>query len=179
MARRFEDCQGATMPTLEHLVEGFELLFQNLLDPEFAKTMGFQHWSEQEIDPLVRTYLLGRYEKQVRCQVKTPLPGSNSGFGRLDFVVGSVGIELACRREADGKALLGRYINKTEVVKLLKHNGLALLVLFDFSKSPYSKDDLNGYREWSLGKGNHKVSPFNVVYFAKGQSRIEMNVRVQ
>lgn len=50
--------------------------------------------------------------------------------------------------------------------KLMKYDGKALLVLFDFSTTPYSKAQIEAFRDWpSLGKGNHKKSAFNVAYF--------------
>lgn len=57
-------------------------------------------------------------------------------------------------------------VNSTEIKKLMKHDGLAALVLFDFSKTPYTEDQIESFRNWpSLGKGNHKKSAFNVAYF--------------
>jgi len=57
-------------------------------------------------------------------------------------------------------------VNTTEIKKLMKHEGLSLLVLFDFSKIPYTEEQIERFREWpSLGQGNHKKSAFNVAYF--------------
>jgi hypothetical protein len=48
----------------------------------------------------------------------------------------------------------------------MKHDGLALLILFDFSKNPYTEEQIERFRDWpSLGKGNHAKSAFNVAYF--------------
>lgn len=49
---------------------------------------------------------------------------------------------------------------------MMKHDGKALLVLFDFSDTPYSEGQIESFRNWpSLGRGNHRKSAFNVVYF--------------
>lgn len=59
-------------------------------------------------------------------------------------------------------------INETEMKKLLKYKGKSLLVLFDFSKKPFSSDDLEVFREHpSVGQGNHKKSPYQISYFFK------------
>lgn len=54
----------------------------------------------------------------------------------------------------------------------MKYDGLAVLVLFDFSKTPYTEDQIESFRDWpSLGKGNHKKSAFNVAYFFLAKQR--------
>jgi len=54
----------------------------------------------------------------------------------------------------------------------MKYDGLAVLVLFDFSKTPYTEDQIESFRDWpSLGKGNHKKSAFNVAYFYLAKQR--------
>ena len=67
----------------------------------------------------------------------------------------------------------------------MKHDGLSLLVLLDFSDSPASDQDIGRFRDWpSLGKGNHRKSAFNVAYFYKAPRKqfalgcITKNIRV-
>ncbi|MEB8235148.1 hypothetical protein [Raoultella ornithinolytica] len=76
-------------------------------------------------------------------------------------------------------------VNSTEVKKLMKHDGKALLVLFDFSDTPYSEEQIESFRNWpSLGRGNHRKSAFNVVYFFVEKRRplalgkITKNIRI-
>ena len=152
--------------TLTQVVEAFDLLFYSLNQRDFKKTMGFEHWSEQELLPIVRAFLLGYFGESIVPEAKAKLPGALSGYGRVDFVIGNVAIEFAVRRASEGKTPLSKRVNEDEVKKLLKHEGLALLVLFDFSGKSLSEDDLEVFRELpSLGRGNHKVSAFNVAYF--------------
>lgn len=67
----------------------------------------------------------------------------------------------------------------------VKHDGKALLVLFDFSDTPYSEEQIESFRNWpSLGRGNHRKSAFNVVYFFVEKRRplalgkITKNIRI-
>lgn len=67
----------------------------------------------------------------------------------------------------------------------MKHDGKALLVLFDFSDTPYSEEQIESFRNWpSLGRGNHRKSAFNVVYFFVEKRRplalgkITKNIRI-
>ena len=43
--------------------------------------------------------------------------------------------------------------------------GPALLVLFDFSSTPFERREIEEFRNWpSLGRGRHRRSGFNVSY---------------
>lgn len=58
----------------------------------------------------------------------------------------------------------------TEVRKLLRYDGLAILALFDFAAEPVDIDDLERqYRDWrslcGIGSGKHNLCAFNVRYF--------------
>lgn len=152
--------------TVSEVVEAFDLLFSSIRSRAFAKTLRLHEFSEQELLPLVRTFLLGYFGESLVPEAKAKLPGSLSGSGRIDFLVDNVAVEFAVRRPNACKSTLSATVNSSEVKKLMKHDGLAVLVLFDFSKSPYTEDDIESFRDWpSLGKGNHKKSAFNVAYF--------------
>ena len=63
---------------------------------------------------------------------------------------------------------LSATVNSTEVKKLMKHNGLAVLILFDFSKTPYSEDQIESFRDWpSLGMTAEKIGKHYI--FSIGQ----------
>ena len=47
--------------TVKDIVEAFELLFSSLHRKEFTKTLQLNKWGEQDLLPLVRTYLLGYF----------------------------------------------------------------------------------------------------------------------
>ncbi|ROO26090.1 hypothetical protein [Salinisphaera japonica] len=152
--------------TVKEVVEAFDLLFSSLHRKDFTKTLKLNEYGERELLPLVRTYLLGYFGESLIPEAKSSLPGSLSGNGYIDFVIANVAVELAVRKPTAAKSNVSATVNATEVKKLMKHDGLALLVLFDFSKAPYSEDQIENFREWpSLGKGNHKKSSFNVAYF--------------
>ena len=152
--------------TVNEVVEAFDLLFNSLIDKKFTKTLRLNEWGEQELLPLVRTYLLGYFGDSIVPEAKSKLPGTLTGYGFIDFVIDNIAIELAVRKPTASKSNVSATVNTTEIKKLMKHDGLAVLVLFDFSKTPYTEEQIERFREWpSLGKGNHKKSPFNVAYF--------------
>jgi hypothetical protein len=152
--------------TVTEVVEAFDLLFNSLHRKEFKKTLRLNEWGEQELLPLVRTFLLGYFGESLVPEAKSKLPGSLSGHGYIDFVIDNVAVEFAVRKPTAAKSNVSASVNVTEIKKLMKHDDLALLVLFDFSKTPYTEEQIERFREWpSLGKGNHKKSAFNVAYF--------------
>lgn len=170
--------------TIAQVIDAFDLLYENIHDRSFRKTLQLDTWSERELLPLVRSFLLG-YFKTCSPEVRVRLPGSTSGYGYVDFKIGPVAVELAVRRPGYRKAALSAAFNTTEIKKLMMHSGPSLLVLYDFSRHPFSDDDLARYRDYpSLGKGKFKKSGFNLVYFhlQSGRGRDHdytcMNVRV-
>ena len=152
--------------TVTNIVDAFGLLYDALRDRSFSKTLRLHERSESELLPLVRTFLLGYFGESIVPEARTVLPGSLSGYGRLDFLIGNVAVELAVRRPSASASSLSSYVNSGEVKKLMKHNGLAVLVLFDFSDTPYDEEGIESFRDWpSLGRGNHTKSAFNVAYY--------------
>lgn len=154
--------------TIKEVVEAFDLLFSSMHRREFCKTLRLVDFTEREIQPLVRTFLLGYFGESLVPEAKAKLPGSLSGLGRIDYMIENVAVELAVRNKGKAKSKISSSVNTTEVKKLMKHDGLSLLVLFDFSDDPAHESDIESFRQWpSLGKGNHKKSAFNVAYFYK------------
>lgn len=155
---------------VKEVIEAFELLFDGLHDRDFRKTLSLTKYRERDLNPLVRTFLLG-YFGAVSPEVRSALPGSLTGEGSIDYVIGDVAVEFAVRRPHDARLNLSAVTNATEVKKLTKWRGKSLLVLFDFSRDPFERVDLERYREWpSLGKGSHKKNAFTVAYFNRGTS---------
>ena len=143
------------------VIGAFEILYESLFDRGFRKTYGFHEFGERELLPLVRVFLLGWFGG-VTPELQSKLAGGLTGKGRIDFLVGDVAVEFAVRRPRDRKATLSQVTNATEMKKLMQFDGRAVLILFDFSASPFNREDLTRYRDWpSLGKGNHKRSAFN------------------
>tara|TARA_R110000868_G_scaffold84997_4_gene239418 strand:+ start:174 stop:701 length:528 start_codon:yes stop_codon:yes gene_type:complete len=170
--------------TKKEVVEAFSLLYEAIHNKSFRKSLYLNEWTEQELLPLVRTFLLGYFGESLVPEAAVALPGALSGKGRLDFLIGNVAVEFAVRNETRSRANLSATVNSTEVKKLMKHPGLAVLILFDFRNEPLSENDIENFREWpSLGKGNHNKSPFNVAYFHRKTrstktTLIEKNIRV-
>lgn len=170
--------------TVKAVRKAFGLLYESILDRNFRKTLDLNKWSESELSPLVRTFLLGYFghwypEEWVR------LPSAPSEWGRIDFQIGDVAVEFAVRRPGDRKGPLSAKVNQTEMIKLLTYDGPALLVLFDFSQHPFDETDIERFRDYpSLGRGNFKRSAFNVAYFHIESARpltcgcISKNIRI-
>ena len=152
--------------TITEITDCFEYFFSSLYRREFVKTLRLNECSERELLPLVRCYLLGWFADNVSSEVKSKLPGTVSGHGYIDFVIDDVAVEFAVRKPTAARSNVSATVNSTEVKKLMKHEGKALLVLFDFSDTPYSEEQIESFRNWpTLGRGNHRKSAFNVVYF--------------
>jgi hypothetical protein len=111
------------------------------------------------------------------------MPGKSSP--RIDFLIGNTAVEFAVRRPWQSKAPLSDRVNSDEIKKLMLHDGLSVLILYDFSRYPLEEEDIERFREWpSLGKGNFRKSAFNVSYhFIKSPNplvvgNIRKNIRV-
>ncbi|WP_145931730.1 hypothetical protein [Yersinia bercovieri] len=171
--------------TITSVTNSFEYFFHSLYRTEFVKTLRLNECNERELLPLVRCYLLGCFSDDVSPEVLGKLPGSITGNGYIDFVIDDVAVEFAVRKPTAAKSTVSATVNSTEMKKLMKYNGKALLVLFDFSTTPYSEAQIEAFRDWpSLGKGNHKKSAFNVAYFYVEKRRpltfgkITKNIRI-
>lgn len=151
---------------VNEVVDAFQYLYENLLNRAYAKSAGFEHYSESELLHIVRAYLLGYFWDDMQAELATSLPGAPTRSGRIDFVVGNVAVELAVRpKSATSKRALCADENVTEVKKLLMWKGPSLLILFDFSAPPILAD-LAKYRDLpSLGRGGWVTSSFQVAYF--------------
>lgn len=153
------------------IVGAFEVLYDSLFDRDFRKSYRFHEYSERELLPLVRMFLLGWFGA-VEPELRSKLPGCLTRRGRIDFVIDGVAVEFAVRRPGERKAALSEVTNSTEIKKLLQFDGRAVLILFDLSASPFDRATLARYRDWpSLGRGNHRTSAFNVAYFHRKGGR--------
>lgn len=152
--------------TITEVTECFEYFFSSLYRREFVKTLRLNEYSERELLPLVRCYLLGWFADHLLPEVKGVLPGSVSGYGYIDFVIDDVAVEFAVRKPTAARSAVSATVNSTEIKKLIKYDGKSLLVLFDFSDTPLAEEQIESFRDWpSFGRGNHRKSAFNVVYF--------------
>ena len=154
------------MATIKEISAAFQVFYEGLRDKQFTKSLYLDHWSERDLLPLVRTFLLGWFGKgRVAPEVMSKLPGKLTGMGRLDFVIHDVAVELAVRRKGGQRSNLSAAVNSDEILKLMKFDGKAVLILLDFTDDPLDDAALEKFRDWkSLGQGNHKKSPFNVSY---------------
>ncbi|WP_314233842.1 hypothetical protein [Roseomonas mucosa] len=153
------------------IVNAFGLFYDSIWDPRFRLSVNYHAYSERDLNPMVRAFLLGKFGRVVP-ETGAVLPGSSTGRGKIDFLIGGVAIEFAVRRPDDSQGKVMPKDNITEVKKLLKFHGPSVLVLFDCSKNPVSDEDLECYREHpSLGKGPHLRSPFSLAYFYRTSDR--------
>ncbi len=165
------------MSSVRHIQAGLLDFYSALFDQQFRKTLHLHKYSERQLLPLLRAFLRGRYGDKLGVEVDAALPGAKTTRGRLDFTIGDTAMEFAVRRPDAPQSNLSATVNHTEVKKLLKWRGRAVLVLFDFSNNPYEPADLEErFRDWrsvaQLGKGNHALSPFCVAYFNRGRGRL-------
>lgn len=150
--------------TVKEVARAFHVLYEGLRDSAFTKSLRLNECTERELLPLVRTFLLGWFgQGRVAPEIMSALPGRATRFGRLDFLVDGVAVELAVRCKDGLRSNLSAAVNADEVKKLMKYDGLAVLVLLDFTDDPLGDEAIEKFRDWpSLGKGPHKKSPFNV-----------------
>jgi hypothetical protein len=71
--------------TIAEIVKSFDLLYNSMHRKEFSKTLRLNEWGEQELLPLVRTFLLGYFGESLVPEAKSKLPGALSGHGRIDL----------------------------------------------------------------------------------------------
>lgn len=171
--------------TVNEVVAAFELLFVSIHQKKFSKTLRLNEFGEQALLPLVRTFLLGYFGESLVPEAMAKLPGSLSGNGRVDFMIDNVAVEFAVRKPTAARSNVSATVNSPEIKKLMMHDDLSVLVLFDFSENPYTEEQIESFRNWpSLGQGNHKKSAFNVVYYyvsdhrTKTCSYLKKNIRV-
>ncbi|WP_198013949.1 hypothetical protein [Desulforegula conservatrix] len=166
--------------TISEVKNAFEILFTGLCNKSFSKSLYLEHWGEKALLPLVRTFLLGYFGHNIEPEKQATLPGGLTGKGKIDFLIDDVAVEFAVRTPNSGANTLSRRINEDEIKKLLKFDGKALLVLFDFSKKPFSAEELEAFRSHpSLGKGNHKKTPFQISYFFKDSEKTTGHIKKQ
>jgi hypothetical protein len=135
-----------------------------LSDQSFLKTSGRRLQGEREILVALKFFLKGRYKRT------DPEASVNLGLGkngRFDFKVAGLPIEVAVQPKMKHRNRLYRGQNEPEVRKCAKHRGRAMLALIDLTgERCLSSERLNDYRDHpkNLGKGNHKLTAFDVVY---------------
>lgn len=171
--------------SVRNVVERFEYLFNSFYRKEFIKTHSFNTITKRELLSLVKWFLLCRYNDRVYPKFKARLQGSATGNGYIDFVISDIAAEFAVRSEISSKASISAIVQTTEMKKLMRYDGKALLALFDLSDSPYSEPEIDEFRYIpSLGNEKSQCSAFNVVYFYAASrglfetGRISKNIRI-
>ena len=156
--------------SINQVNESFLLLQSQMRKYNFSRTMYFNWWSEKDILPHVRFYLLG-YFGAIKSEVKTELIGSPTEEGYFDFVVDNIAIELAIRKPSTHATSITSNTNLTEITKLMRrkkyHDNLkyGVLVLLDFSGKCLKNKHFDDYRySTSLGSGNFKKDNFSILY---------------
>lgn len=142
--------------------------FCGLQDKTFAKSKALTKFNERDLLPLFRCFLLGRFGNKLEPEIPVRVPTSifKSGWGRIDFRVGDIAVEFAVRTSTRAGNQLSASTNKREVVKLLKYDGRAALLLFDFAAKPLDPNALEKFKiHPTFGRGNHRKSAFTVAYY--------------
>ena len=100
-------------------------------------------------------------------EVEVKTSWTKSGKSRIDFCVGDTAIEFAVRNPGKSYTNVSASTNTSEIKKLISWDkGKSVLVLYDFSDKPFSREDLQWYREHpSFGSGNRKKNAYTVLYF--------------
>ena len=152
--------------SIAEVSRAFHVFHEGLRDPAFCKSLELNSWTERDLLPLARTFLLGWFgHGRVAPEVMSSLPGKRTGRGRVDFVISNIAVELAVRSSKGPRSNLSAAVNADEIKKLMKWDGPAVLVLLDLTQDPLQDSAIHKFRDWpSLGQGNHKKSPFNVSY---------------
>jgi hypothetical protein len=155
------------MPTVIEVAKCFDLLFTAFHTKEFKKSHQLNHWRERDLLPLIRVGLLCYFGKKALPEVEVSTAWTKSGKSRIDFCIADTAVEFAVRNPGKSYTNISASTNTSEVKKLLSwKKGKSVLVLFDFSDSPFTKQDLQWYREHpSFGKGNRTKNAYTVLYF--------------
>lgn len=170
---------GVNLPafTIATVKTAFTLFFEHARDPVFSKTHALHTWNERDLLVPLRMFLLG-YFKTLIPEETVDLPGTSTGTGRIDFLVGDIAVEVAVRHAGGARAKVLQRENAPEVKKLSRYPGPSVLVLLDFSSDRVPDEELDGYRELpSLGKGNWTKYPFSILYFQGDDGAKRMNIR--
>ena len=122
---------------------------------------------------MIRVGLLCYFGKKALPEVEVSTPWAKSGKSRIDFCIGDTAVEFAVRNPGKSYTNVSASTNTSEVKKLISwKKGKSVLVLFDFSDSPFTWDDLQWYREHpSFGKRSHKKNAYSVLYFYVAKAR--------
>ena len=170
------------MPSIDTIATAFAHLYSGLQQPRLTKAKKMSGWNEQQLLPLVRFYLYGRFGSILQPEYPISTWSNKSTKGRLDFLIGKIAVEFAVRNNGKGRGNVSPGLNRPEVRKLSYYPGKSVLVLFDFSGSPYTRRDLNSFRRMkpflnALGE----PSAFNVLYYntqaATDKPYFKLNVR--
>jgi hypothetical protein len=161
------------MPTITQVAQCFDLLFAAFHSKEFAKSHKLNHWKERDLLPLIRVGLLCYFGKKALPEVEVATPWTKSLKSRIDFRIGDTAVEFAVRNPGKSYTNVAASTNTSEVKKLLSWKaGKSVLVLFDFSDSPFTWQELQWYREHPrFGKGNRTKNAYSVLYFYVVKSR--------
>ena len=154
------------MPSIQAIASSFSLLYQFLQHRPFTKSKKMDTWDERDLLPLVRFFLLGKFGHIVQPEYNVQVRIDPPKNGRIDFRIGKVAVEFAVRSKSRSKAKVSAPANSSEVRKLAFYQGKAILVLFDYSDTPYTRGQLREYRKIPNFKSPVGTpSAFNLLYY--------------
>ena len=170
------------MPSIDSIATAFAHLYTGLQKRRLTKAKKMSGWNEQKLLPLVRFFLFGKYGTILQPEYPISTWSTKQTNGRLDFLIGKVAVEFAVRNDGKGRGNISSKLNRPEVRKLSYYPGKSVLVLFDFSTTPYTRRELNEFRRMKpFIDPRGKPSSFNVLYYntaaAEDHPYFKLNVR--
>ena len=160
--------------TIEQVSYAFNLFYRNIHRQDFVKSLKLSAHGERDMLPLLRAFLLGFFGESLAPEADANLAGTAPDKGNFDFVIETAAIAFAVRKKSKDKtkSALSYVAPPSDLANLLKHDGLQVLVLFDFTKHPLSADDIETIATWDIpGRGNDTTAVLHVLYFCLESTR--------
>lgn len=157
------------MVTIDSVQDAFSDFYKITQDRNFVKSKlsHVQLEGEQPLLGYLAFFLHGHFGHRLSRESWVEHMLKPSGQGRVDFMIGATAVEVAVRTQDYNKNKLLND-NRSEVAKLLRYDGLAVLVLLDYHNEPLDKDELSDfYRKLKPLHGNTRVSSYTILYFHK------------
>ncbi|TCP11454.1 hypothetical protein EV697_1075 [Bisgaardia hudsonensis] len=168
------------MININYLIKAFERLYCSCHKGDIIDELCFSNKNAKEFLPIAQAYLSGSLDGSIPENIFSEIDKELITIRENKFILDSefsffiqkkkeVAIQFLVRSEERESNPLVASQNEEKIKKLIKHKGLSLLILFDFSEQlsyKQVKTIINEYRNIpSLGRGNHNKSAFNIAYF--------------
>ncbi len=128
----------------------------------FKKSRDHTVHNEQDLLKIVKYFFLGKFPNVE--------PEAETRGGRLDFRFGDTALEIVVKNKS-GVGSFTTSSNNSELSKLRRHRGRSVLALINMEKSStfHIRKQMTQFKDFTLGKGNHKLNAITVLYFARSK----------